>query len=97
MAAEHISDEMIEHISILAKLELDDAEKEIVKHDMGNMLGYVNKLMELDTDGMEPMSHIFELNNVFRDDIVEDKDGRHDVLKNAPEKRMDGICVPKTI
>ena len=50
-----ISDETIEYVGILAKLELSDEEKETAKKDMGRMLDYIDKLNELDTSGVEPM------------------------------------------
>ena len=65
--ANHISDETIEYVGILAKLELSGEEKEQAKKDMESMLDYVDKLNELDTDGVEPMSHVFPVNNVFRE------------------------------
>ena len=62
-----ITDETIEYVGILAKLELSDEEKEQAKKDMSNMLEYVGKLNELDTEGVEPMSHTFSVHNVFRE------------------------------
>ena len=67
-----ISDETIEYVGILAKLELSEEEKEQAKADMGKMLDYIDKLNELDTSGVEPMSHVFPVNNVFREDVVTD-------------------------
>ena len=61
-----ITDETIDYVGILAKLELSDEEKEQAKQDMSNMLEYVSKLNELDTDSVEPMSHAFPVSNVFR-------------------------------
>ena len=87
-----ISDETIEYVGILAKLELDSEEKEQAKKDMGRMLDYIDKLNELDTDGIEPMSHIFPVDNVFREDEVCNGDGREITLANAPE-RKEGLCV----
>ncbi len=92
-----ISDETIEYVGILAKLELDSGEKEQAKKDMGMMLDYIDKLNELDTDGVEPMSHIFPVNNVFREDEVRNGDGREVTLANAPERKEDCFVVPKTI
>ena len=54
-----ISDETIEYVGILAKLELSDEEKEAAKKDMASMLDHIDKLNELDTTGVEPMSHVF--------------------------------------
>ena len=65
-----ITDETIDYVGILAKLELSDEEKEQAKQDMSNMLEYVSKLNELDTDSVEPMSHAFPVSNVFREDVV---------------------------
>lgn len=92
-----ISDETIEYVGILAKLELSDEEKERAKKDMGEMLDYIDKLNELDTEGVEPMSHVFPVNNVFREDVVTNGDGSEDTLANAPLKKDGGFKVPKTI
>ena len=87
-----ISDETIEYVGILAKLELSEEEKEKAKKDMGSMLDYIDKLNELDTTGVEPMSHVFPVQNVFREDVVVNGDDRENILKNAPEEK-DGSLV----
>lgn len=92
-----ISDETIEYVGILAKLELSDEEKESAKKDMGEMLDYIDKLNELDTTGVEPMSHVFPVHNVFREDVVVNGDGSKETLANAPEMKDVGFKVPKTI
>ena len=92
-----ISDETIAYVGILAKLELSEEEKERAKKDMGEMLDYIDKLNELDTSEIEPMSHVFPVNNVFREDIVTNGDGSEDTLANAPAKNDSGFEVPKTI
>ncbi|MCD8084515.1 MAG: Asp-tRNA(Asn)/Glu-tRNA(Gln) amidotransferase subunit GatC [Clostridiales bacterium] len=92
-----ISDETIEYVGILAKLELSDAEKEDAKRDMGRMLDYIDKLNELDTDGVEPMSHVFPVNNVFREDVVTNGDDRENIILNAPQKKDGQFMVPKTV
>ena len=61
-----ISDETMEYVGILAKLELSEEEKEQAKKDMETMLDYIDQLNELDTTGVEPMSHVFPVHNVFR-------------------------------
>ena len=94
--ANHISDETIEYVGILAKLELTDEEKEQAKKDMGSMLDYIDKLGELDTRGVEPMSHVFPVNNVFREDVVTNGDEREAILKNAPEEKNGMFAVPRT-
>jgi len=92
-----ISDETIEYVGILAKLELSAEEKEAAKKDMGRMLDYIDKLNELDTSQTEPMSHIFPINNVFREDEVTNEDDHEKILKNAPEKKDGAFKVPRTV
>ena len=92
-----ISDETIEYVGILAKLELTDEEKERAKKDMGSMLDYIDKLGELDTRGVEPMSHVFPVNNVFREDVVTVGDGSEDMLRNAPARKGDMFAVPNVM
>lgn len=92
-----ISDEIIEYVGILAKLELTAQEKEQAKKDMGRMLDYIDQLNELDTTGVEPMSHVFPVNNVFREDVVVNGDERDAILKNAPAKKDGSFQVPKTV
>lgn len=91
-----ISDETIDYVGILAKLELSAEEKAEAKKDMERMLDYIDKLNELDTSGAEPMSHVFKMTNVFREDIVTNGDGRKAALANAPAKKGACYSVPKT-
>lgn len=91
-----ISDETIDYVGILAKLELSGEEKEQAKKDMGRMLDYIDKLGELDTAGVEPMSHVFPVQNVFREDVVTNGDMREQLLSNAPEEKDGMFMVPRT-
>ena len=91
-----ISEETIKYVGILAKLELSEEEKEQAKKDMANMLDYIDTLNELDTSGVEPMSHVFPVNNVFREDVVTNEDDREEILANAPEAKDGAFVVPKT-
>ena len=86
-----ISDETIDYVGILAKLDLSPEEKEAAKKDMGRMLDYIDMLNELDTSAVEPMS------NVFREDVVTNGDDRDNMLKNAPECKDGSYKVPKTV
>jgi aspartyl-tRNA(Asn)/glutamyl-tRNA(Gln) amidotransferase subunit C len=92
-----IDDETIEYVGILAKLELSDDEKEQAKKDMASMLDYIDKLGELDTTGIEPMSHVFPVENVMREDEVTNGDGSEETLANAPERHDTTFVVPKTV
>lgn len=91
-----ITDETIDYIGILAKLELSVEEREQAKKDMGEMLDYIDKLGELDTTGIEPMSHVFPVQNVFREDVVTNGDGSAETLKNAPGEKDNMFVAPKT-
>lgn len=92
-----ITDQTIEYVSALAKLRLQPEEKEKAKKDLGNILNYIDMMKELDTDGIEPMSHAFSMKNVFRDDVVTNEDNREELLKNAPKQKDGCFMVPKTV
>ena len=92
-----ISDEIIEYVGILAKLELSGEEREQAKADMGRMLDYIDKLNELDTDGVEPMSHVFPAQNVFREDVVTGGDESEKMLQNAPARKDGMFAVPNVM
>ena len=91
-----ISDETIEYVGILAKLELSGEVKEAAKKDMGRMLDYIDQLGELDTTGVEPMSHVFSVENVLREDVVTGVDMREEILANAPGEKDGMFVVPRT-
>lgn len=92
-----IDDATIDYVGILAKLSLSPEEKEQAKKDMANMLDYIDMLNELNTDGVEPMSHVFAVSNVFREDVVNNGDDRDNILANAPEENEGSFVVPKTV
>ena len=92
-----ISDETMEYVGILAKLELTTEEAIAARKDMADMLDYIDQLNELDTTGIEPMSHVFPVNNVFRQDEVKNEEGSAATLANAPVAKDGGFKVPKTI
>ncbi|MCM1143070.1 MAG: Asp-tRNA(Asn)/Glu-tRNA(Gln) amidotransferase subunit GatC [Blautia sp.] len=91
-----INDATIEYVGILSKLELSETEREQAKKDMGRMLDYIDKMDELDTEGVEPMSHVFPVQNVFREDIVTNSDIREELISNAPEQKDGMFMVPPT-
>ncbi len=95
--ANMISDETMEYVGILAKLELSQEEREQAKKDMEQMLDYIDMLNTLDTDGVEPMSHVFPIHNVFREDTVENTDEHEKMLANAPSAKDGAFKVPKTV
>lgn len=91
-----IDDATIEYVSVLAKLELTGEERETAKRDMGRMLDGIDRLNRLDTSGVEPMSHMLPVQNVFREDTVTNGDGSADTLRNAPEQKDGMFAVPRT-
>lgn len=95
--ANTISSDTIDYVAVLAKLELSGEEKEAAKKDMGKMLDYIDKMNELDTTSVEPLSHLFQVDNVFREDVVTGGDDRDRILKNAPEQKDGAFKVPKTV
>ena len=95
--ANTISSDTIDYVAILAKLELSGEEKEAAKKDMDRMLDYIDKMNELDTTGVEPLSHLFQVDNVFREDVVTGGYDRDRILKNAPEQKDGAFKVPKTV
>ena len=92
-----ITEQTIEYVSALAKLSLSEEEKERAKKDLGDILGYMETMNELDTEGIEPMSHAFPIKNVFREDIVKNEDDRESLLANAPQQKDGCFVVPKTV
>lgn len=89
--------ENIDNIAILAKLELLNEERDIAKRDISEMLGFIDKMNELDTEGIEAVFNVGEINNVFRDDVVTNEDDSENMLSNAPKREGEFFKVPKTI
>lgn len=92
-----ITDSTIDYVAALAKLDLSDEEKENAKKDLGSILAYMDTMNELDTDNIEPMSHVFPIRNVFREDVVVNEPNRDILLENAPAKKDGCFMVPKTV
>lgn len=91
-----ITNETIEYVGVLSKLEITDKECEQASLDMERMLDFFDKMNELNTYGIEPMSHPVDIVNVFREDVVMNGDISSDILKNAPDIKDGMFCVPKT-
>lgn len=92
-----VTKEDVKKIAELARLEFDDSELENYTSEMNKILGYVDKLNELDTENIEPLSHPIENNNVFREDKLKRSIERERALKNAPESSSEHFKVPKVI
>lgn len=95
--AEKITENTIEYIASLAKLELTGGERRQAGEDMEKMLGYISLLEELDTGDAQPAFHISPLENVFREDVVTNGDGSRGTLQNAPDAENGMFVVPRTV
>jgi len=92
-----ISKEEVKHIAMLSRLELDEKEIAVYQDQLSRILDYVEKLSKIDTSNVEPVSHVIELNNVMRQDIVKPSLPRDEALKNAPDSVDKFFRVPKII
>lgn len=92
-----VDDALIEKLSRLAMLDFDDAEKADIKADLEKMIGFVDKLKELDTTGIEPLLHITGEVNVLREDIPGGMLPKEEALKNAALHDENFFLVPKVI
>ena len=92
-----VNDLLIENLAKLAHLSFDEHEKEEIRADLQEMITFIEKLNELNTEGVEPLLHMSSNTNILREDIVEGSISREEALRNAPE--TDGIYfkVPKVI
>ena len=92
-----ITMDLISYLEKLGRIRLTDEEKEKAIIDLSSILGYIDKLNELDTDSVEPLSHAFPIANVFREDVVTNSDRRDAILSNAPAQKDGSFKVPKTV
>lgn len=92
-----INRQEVEYVAHLARLEIDDAQKDKFTSQLNDILGYIDKLNELDTQGVEPMSHAMAVTNAFREDKIADSLGTEKSLANAPDARGEFFRVPKVI
>lgn len=87
----------VEKVSLLARLSLTDEEVGVMTEQLGQVLGYIDQLSELDTDNVPPMAHAVELSNVFADDVVQDSLDRDQALENAPKRDEECYRVPAVL
>jgi aspartyl-tRNA(Asn)/glutamyl-tRNA(Gln) amidotransferase subunit C len=87
----------IEKVALLARLRLDEAELATMTDQLGQIVGYVDQLAEVNTDGIEPMAHAIELFNVFKDDRVAPSLPQKEALSNAPHHDERGYLVPAVL
>ncbi len=87
----------IRHVARLARLELSDEEMKAFGKVLSDILGFVGRLQQLETDGVEPTSHVVPLENVMRDDCVKPSLSVDEALANAPDRSDDYFRVPRIL
>ena len=92
-----ITEEMVDYVSVLSRLNLPEAEKTRMTVELEQIVSYMDVLNTLDTAEVEPMSHVFPVKNVLREDTVEPSFDRAELLKNAPMPDEEAFLVPKTV
>lgn len=92
-----ITEEMVDYVSQLSRLRLPQEEKVRMTGELEQILAYMDVLNSLDTQGVEPMSHVIPLKNVLRADEVVPSEDRAALLSNAPAPDEAAFLVPKTV
>ena len=92
-----VSHEKVRHIAKLARIAMSDDEIERLAPELNNILGWVEQLGEVNTDGVEPLATVIDQKLRLRDDVITDGDIRDEVLANAPEAQHGFFAVPKVI
>jgi len=93
-----ISHDDVHHLAQLSNLQLSAEETDSLQNDLQNILGYIQQLDELDTTGVEPTYQVTDLENVWRDDVVDNYGvDKTALLQLAPEAEADQIKVPKVL
>ena len=87
----------VKHISKLSRISIDDEKAKKLSKDLNSIFKFIEKLNELDTKNVEPLSSIVQKNLKLRKDQVKSKNIREDILKNSPEDNEDFFVVPKVV
>ena len=92
-----VNDLLIDNLAKLSHLSFNEQERKEIKADLQEMITFIEKLKEVNTDGVEPLLHMSSNVNVLREDIVQGSVNREDALKNAPDSDGTFFKVPKVI
>ena len=87
----------VEYVASLARLALTEDEKKAYEEELRDVITFMDKLEELDTEGIEPTIHVLDMNNIFRKDEIQESLPIEDVLKNAPDSEEDYFVVPSIL
>ena len=93
----NIDTEMVDYIAELSRLELQAGEKQAMTAELERIIAYMDVLNRLDTQGVEPMSHVFPVKNVLREDEVIPSQTRGELLAGSPAPDQEAFLVPKTV
>lgn len=91
-----ITDELVTYLEALGRIRLPEETRAKAQSDLQEILQYIDTLSELDTEGIEPMSHALPLTNVMREDVVEPSSPAEEVLANAPSQKDNYFLVPRS-
>lgn len=92
-----ITEELVDYISALSRLKPDSAERAELAEELEKIVSYMDLLSEVDTAGVEPMSHVLPVVNVLRPDVVEPSCDREALLRGAPKRDGETFLVPKAV
>jgi aspartyl-tRNA(Asn)/glutamyl-tRNA(Gln) amidotransferase subunit C len=92
-----ISKEQVKHVAHLARLAVTEEETEMLTEQLDKIIGFAEELNELDTENVEPTTHVLDLKNVLREDEVRNSVSVDEAMKNAPEQRDGQFKVPNIL
>jgi aspartyl-tRNA(Asn)/glutamyl-tRNA(Gln) amidotransferase subunit C len=92
-----VTPSLIDHLAHLARLEFNAEEKETIRFDLERMVNFVDKLKEIDTTGVVPLTHMSANKNIYREDVDVENISAAEGLKNAPNQNDQYFIVPKVI
>ena len=92
-----VNAQQVRHVAKLARIAMSDAEVDALVPELNNILGWVDQLAAVDTDGVEPLTAVIDVKLRLREDIVNDGDVRDLILANAPDAQHGFFAVPKVI
>jgi aspartyl-tRNA(Asn)/glutamyl-tRNA(Gln) amidotransferase subunit C len=92
-----VSNDQVRHIASLARIAMSDEEIERLGPELNNILGWIEQLAEVNTEGVEPLTAVIDQKLRLRDDVVTEGDIRDEILANAPESQHGFFAVPKVI
>jgi aspartyl-tRNA(Asn)/glutamyl-tRNA(Gln) amidotransferase subunit C len=91
----NIDDELIDHLCTLSKLRFEGEDRNVLKKDLEKIVGFLNKLNDIDTEGVEPLIYMTDAQNLWREDEVNMEISKSEALQNAPKKDSDYFRVSK--